>query len=491
LKNWPKHPLVYEINTWPWLESLARRHGRPVDLGSVPEAEWDRLASLGVDAVWLMGVFERSSKSAAIARAHPGLQEEFQRALPGYGPEDVVGSPYAVRTYQVDVHLGSDHGLQEAREQLALRGMGLMLDFVPNHTAIDHPWVQVDPACYVCGDMGTVHFHPEAWFQAGSTVVAHGKDPYFAPWTDTAQLNAFADAYRAKAIQTLRFLASRCDGVRCDMAMLLLSDVFQKTWGDRAGKRPATEFWAHVIPQVRLLHPNFRFVAEAYWDTESALINQGFDFCYDKRLYDGMLHGDAGQIRSHLAQDPEYQGHLVRFIENHDEPRANTVFPQHRLRPALLAAMTLPGMKLLHEGQMEGKHARLPVQLGRQPNQASDPLLAQFHKELLEHLNRPEWKEGTWQMAETWGWPDNQSHHHLLAWSFARETARWLVCINWSDSPLQARLRLPWQQFSGPTVILEDVLTGARYCRSTAELRDAGLYVALEGWHSHLLRIVA
>src|SRR5262249_36697057 len=149
--------------------------------------------------------------------------------------------------------------------------------------------------------------------------------------------------------------AEQCDGVRCDMAMLLLSDIFQRTWGERAGAYPAQEYWSEIIQAVRHSHPDFLFMAEAYWDLEWTLQQLGFDYCYDKRLYDRLEHEDANSVRGHLMASLDYQQKLVRFIENHDEPRALAAFPLAKARAAAVTTSTLPGAKLFHEGQFEGR----------------------------------------------------------------------------------------------------------------------------------------
>ena len=102
MNHWPKHPVLYEVNTWVWLDELSRRHGRPVTLASVPAEAWDALADLGADAVWLMGVWERSPAGVQVALANERLMADFRRALPDLEPADVVGSPYCVRRYAVD-----------------------------------------------------------------------------------------------------------------------------------------------------------------------------------------------------------------------------------------------------------------------------------------------------------------------------------------------------------------------------------------------------
>jgi len=155
-------------------------------------------------------------------------------------------------------------------------------------------------------------------------------------------------------IETVSSIASQCDGLRCDMAMLLLNQIFERTWGSRAGQRPSTEYWGDVVPAIKKEHPDFRFIAEAYWDLEWELQQRGFDFCYDKRLYDRLEHENAESVRLHLCADLGYQEKLLRFLENHDEPRAAAAFPAAKEKAAAVTVSTLPGARLFHEGQFEG-----------------------------------------------------------------------------------------------------------------------------------------
>jgi hypothetical protein len=240
---WPRNPIIYEINAWVWLHELSQRYERSIKLATVPPEEWDGIAGLGVDAVWLMGVWERSPVGTQIARQHEDLQTEYQRVLADFSPEDVVGSPYCVHRYVVDEYLGGPEGLAAAREALAERNILLMLDFVPNHVALDHPWVFEHPEYLLQGDADDLAERPGEFFEADGKVFAHGRDPYFPPWTDTVQLSAFSSWLRQAVINTLREITDQCDGVRCDMAMLLIDRVFEQTWGHRAGERAASEFW--------------------------------------------------------------------------------------------------------------------------------------------------------------------------------------------------------------------------------------------------------
>ena len=206
-----------------------------LDLATVPEQEWDAIADQGFDAVWFMGVWERSPAGIGISMRNDGLLQDFRRALPDFAPEDNVGSPYCVRRYVVDEHLGGPEGLAAARRHLAQRGLRLILDFVPNHVAPDNPWVSDHPEYFIQGSAEDARSDPGSFIECGGKVFACGRDPYFPAWPDVLQLNAFHPGLRQAVIETISEIAEQCDGIRCDMAMLMLNAIFERTWGGRAG----------------------------------------------------------------------------------------------------------------------------------------------------------------------------------------------------------------------------------------------------------------
>jgi glycosidase len=481
------HPLIYEINTWTWLHSLEEKYGRAVKLATVPEQEWDAVGSLGMDALWLMGVWERSPRGVSISRTSRALQKEYRSALPDFSPADVVGSPYCVHRYEVDERLGGQAGLAAAREMLARRGIRLILDFVPNHVATDHSWVYEHPEYFIQGNGENLVKMPYEFFVSGGRIIACGRDPFFPPWTDTAQLNAFHPGHREAATETVLDIADRCDGVRCDMAMLLLNSVFEKTWNEKAGARPEKEYWNELVKAVREKYPEFLFIAEAYWDLEWDLQKQGFNYCYDKRLYDRLVHGNAEALRLHLSADLSYQKRLVRFLENHDEPRAASIFSPGRHRAVAVVITTLPGAKLFHEGQLEGRRIKLPVQLGRRPAEPADSEVFSFYRRLLTWFRPWTGYGNEWTLCQTGGWTDNHSYLNLVAWSWRRDEERVLIVVNFSDQRSQGRVKAPWGELRGRTWHLMDIFEGENYVRDGSEMVDPGMFVDLGPYGFHIL----
>ena len=487
----PARPTIYEINTAVWLGDLTRELNQAVDLSTVPAQEWDRLAALRVDAVWLMGVWQRSPAGLAIARGNSQLMASFSQTLPDLEPDDVIGSPYCVRDYTVDPRFGGPAALATARGELAARGIGLILDYVPNHVAPDHPWTAEHADYFIQGTTADLEANPASFLETPAGVLANGKDPYFAPWPDVVQLNAFSPGLRTAATETLTSIGSQCDGVRCDMAMLMTNEVFARTWGERAGDPPAGDYWPTIIAAVRATHPTLVFIAEAYWDMEWTLQQQGFDFCYDKRLYDRLVSGPADSVRGHLQAATDYQEGLLRFIENHDEPRAADTFAPEQQRAVAVVMSTLEGARMYHAGQLEGLHTHIPVFLARGPQQSPDLELRAFYEKLLGAVAESHLRDGEWQLCECSGWPDNQTAAHVLAWCWRANDDRYLVVVNLAAEDGQAQVHLPWGDLAGRRWNLRPLLDGDAFEREGDEMRDQGLYVGMRPWEYYFFALTA
>ncbi len=488
---WPRDPVIYEVNTAVWLDSLSRFAGHRLTLAEVGSADWDAVTPDGVDAVWLMGVWERSPAGLAVATANQELMSSFRDALPDLTDDDILGSPYCVRRYVADARFGGPEGLAVAREALAVRARRLILDYVPNHVAPDHPWVSEHPERFIQGSAGDLAADPGSWLTAGPVVLALGRDPYFPAWPDVVQLNAFAPELRTATAQVLGDIADQCDGIRCDMAMLMNTNVFAKTWSGRVGPEPGEEFWPAVFAQLRARHPQTVLLAEAYWDLERELQQMGFDFCYDKQLYDRLFTEDVPGVRDHARADLPYQSRLMRFLENHDEPRAaSRVAADAEMAMAVVVA-TLPGATLWHEGQFEGRRVHPPVFLQRRPDEVADQDLATWYRQLIAVVDHDGVRSGSWQLLEPTGWPDNETCGNLLAWSWSDDAIprRHIIVVNLSGAPAQARVPLPWPDLRGSSHHLTDRLGGLEIDRDGDELAAPGLFVALDPWCFHLFSL--
>ena len=501
--RWPKYPLLYEINARVWLTELSTRAGRKMTLDQVPPEEIERIAGLGFHGVWLMGVWTTGPEAVLVARACSDLQGEYRRALPDFTSDDVIGSPYAVSRYQVSGRLGGPAALASFREKLKEQGVRLVLDFVPNHTARDHWLVRECPDAFIRGTEEDLRAEPQNFFRTPEgAVLAHGRDPYFPAWTDTAQVNYGQPAGREAMMNELLSIGAQCDGVRCDMAMLLLPEVMQQVWGSRLGSNPMMQsFWKAAIAEVERCRPGFLFLAEVYWNLEWQLQQEGFHFTYDKRLYDRLLQTDYHGVRMHLKADQEYQNHCARFMENHDERRATEAFGSGRARSAAVATFFCPGLRLFHEGQLEGRRVKVPIQLGRRPHETPDVETSEHYRTILAVLADPIFQDGVFSLCDVQpaAWHD-PSYEALVALSWDRansvsgkqDSIGHLIVVNLSDACACGRIPLPAAAFSaGKHYIFHDRYDGIRYRRDGGELVSPGLYVALEAHQPHLFEIWA
>jgi glycosidase len=484
------HPLLYQVNTRVWLTGLGARLGRVATLDDVPESALADWAALGFDWIWFLGVWSTGPLSRAVSRSNPEWRREFERTLPDLRAEDIGGSCFAVAGYTVACELGGDAALGRLRERLARHGLRLMLDFVPNHVGLEHPWIDEHPEYFFSGTDVDVARRPTdfAWAGRSRRVVACGRDPYFPGWPDTAQLNYGEAGVRRAMSAELRRVAERCDGVRCDMAMLLLPEVFERTWGVAS-----PPFWPDAIAAVRRERPDFRFLAEVYWDLEWTLQQQGFDYCYDKRLYDRLREGPARPVREHLRAGPEYQARLARFLENHDEPRAAEAFPPGRREAAAVLAYLVPGLRFFHQGQFEGRRARISPHLVRAPEEPTDPVCTAFYERLLGILRLPALRTGTWSLlGNAPAWEGNASGECLVAFAWEGNRAgRFLVTVNFAAHASQGYVRLPWGDLGGRVWRLSDQLGPAVYERAGHELGTLGLYLDVPAWQTHVFALEA
>ena len=486
----PLYPSLYQINTRVWLSEVSRALGRATTLADIPDSALDRVADLGFDWVWLLSVWQTGPAGRQMSRTNPEWRREFLDTLPDLTDDDIAGSGFAITGYTVDPGLGGDQALAELRGRLRQRRLRLMLDFVPNHTAIDHPWVETHPEYYVHGTELDLTRAPKnyVWVKrpGGDLLLAHGRDPFFPGWSDTLQLNYGNPATQDAMIEQLLKIAGQCDGVRCDMAMLVLPDVFERTWGMRT-----QPFWPNAIGCVRERVADFCFMAEVYWDLEWTMQQQGFDYAYDKRLYDRLVEGQAGPVRDHFRAGLDYQNRLARFLENHDEPRAAATFTREVHEAAAVITYLSPGLRFFHQGQFEGRKKRISPHLRRAPDEVVDQTLSQFYQRLLAVLRRPLLRSGQWQLIDASpAWEGNWASECLVAFAWQGSGGeRLLVAVNYAPNQSHAYLRLPFADLAGHHWLLNELLGGTSYEREGDDLNSRGLYVDLEPWQYHVFEL--
>ncbi len=488
----PRYPSLYQINTRPWLTRLSRALGRDATLDDVPDAALDDLAGSGLDWVWFRSVWRTGPAGQRVSREHPDWRKEFEATLPDLREEDIAGSGYAITGDVTHPALGGDEALARLRGRLRDRGLRLMLDFVPNHTALDHPWVEEHPEYYIAGTEVDLARAPQNYARVPcrgeGRLFALGRDPYFSGWPDTLQLNYGNPATREAMRGELLRIAGQCDGVRCDMAMLILPEVFERTWGLKS-----EPFWPWAISSVRERVPDFCFMAEVYWDLEWTLQQQGFDYTYDKRLYDRLRDRHARPVREHFWAGLDYQDRLARFLENHDEPRAAATFPAEIHEAAAVITYFAPGLRFFQEGQWEGRSKRISPHLCREPDEPIDSRLKVFYDHLLTVLQNPEVREGQWRLLECApAWEGNGTFDDFLAFFWQgsdSEGGHFLVVVNYADHPSQCYARLPFPDLDGRSWRLADQLGAAVHDRDGGDLLNRGLYLDMGGWAYHAFRL--
>jgi hypothetical protein len=483
--------MLYQINTRVWLRELSAELGREATLDDIGDNYLDEFVKTGFEWIWFLSVWQTGSEAQHFSRTNPDLLKEYNQTLGEFTDDDVPGSGFAITSYSVHKNLGGNEALQRLRERMQKRGLKLMLDFVPNHTAPDHHWVQLNPDYFIKGNENLLASEPKNYTRvqtaSGEIIFARGRDPFFPGWGDTLQLNYNNEELQQAIMNELIKISTQCDGLRCDMAMLVIPDVFEKTWGLKCNP-----FWPDAIKKTKEHTPGFVFTAEVYWDLEWALQQMGFDYTYDKRLYDRLKEGNAGAVNDYLKADLDYQNKMVRFLENHDEPRAAGEFPDSKHEAAATITYFSPGLRFFHQGQFQGKKKRISAHLGRGPVESINVSLQKFYTELLKILYHPIYKNGEWKLIEALpAWTENYSYNNYICftWELREENKRSLIVVNYSADRSQCYLKLPFADIKEETLVFRDQFSDTVYQRPLNELQSTGLYLDEPGWKYYAFAI--
>ena len=486
----PKYPSLYQINTRVWITKLSEKLNRPATLDDISDEALDEIAETGFDWIWFLSVWTTGVVARTISRNNPDWRHDFETTLPDLQEQDIAGSGFAITGYHVHPDLGGNEALKRLRERLKYRGLKLMLDFVPNHMAPDHPWVEEHPEYFVQGSQTDLERSPQNYTvvkqRKNNLIMAYGRDPYFSGWPDTIQLDYSNPATQEAMRDELLRIASQCDGVRCDMAMLIQPVVFERTWG-----RKTEPFWSKTIKAVRDIVPDFCFMAEVYWDMEWDLLQQGFDYAYDKRLYDRLHEGHAQPVREHFYAEPDYQNKLARFLENHDEPRAASAFELNKHKAAAVITFLSPGLRFFHQGEFEGRKKRISPHLVRGPLEPIDQDLLHFYTELLAIINTPIFRDGDWRLLQCIpAWEGNMSSDSFIAFSWKGSNGEFaLIVVNYAPHSSQCYIPLSFDELANESVRLDDKMSSDVYDRQGNDLLSRGMYLDMPAWAYHVFEI--
>lgn len=374
---------IYEIHT----------RAKYASFEQITDTELSRIAVLGFDAIWLMGVWQISKGATSISKI---VSADFE------------GSPYAIPNYKINPNLGGLKSFEALVNRAHAVNLRVIVDFVSNHLSLDSPLIRKHPEYFIRSNPMVRHQNTGDYFlHKSGEVIAFGRDPFFPPWHDTAQLDYTSSGLRKRMIKVLKEISEIADGVRCDMAMLVLRDHIRQQWFPLApagwfDKRMPREFWYEAINEVKATKPDFVFIAESYWDKESELLELGFNLAYEKTLYDALVARDAAGVMARLSRSPFAMQRSLTFIENHDEQRAASVFDDDFNLAAAALILALPGSTLIYDGQMEGRKEKLPVQRLRPLTEEVDDLkLKAAYEQLLTATKGEVFARGDFQLFDT------------------------------------------------------------------------------------------
>ena len=464
---------LLEISTRPYLYALCEKYGRKIEkLRDIPQEELDELQSLGFEWIWLMGIWQLGENCLNHDRCDHYLRDRYSNVCPGWSVEDVIGYPLCIVSYTVNQALGTEEDLAWLREEFNKRGMKLMLDFVPNHTAIDAPEFTEHPEWYLHGT-----FHDPKRFMSNG--IAYGAGKWIPPMYFSAQLDMTNEYARRLQIENLKSIAQRCDGVRVHVAHFCLTDLFMEQWLGVVDPelRPEVEFWEEAIAEVRANSPRFLIMAETYGpEIQKKLLSLGFDYIYDKELLDDLTDSNLDRFRAVIAtQDVADMEHFVHFVENHDEARAiERFFNNPKMAAAAAAALlSLPGLRLINFHQWLGYTYKIDVHLRRSLPERYLKDTVHFYTRFLRVLQTDAVRYGSWHLVEV------LDATTVLAWKWVKDDQHILITINYCGCGSGGRIICEDAPQQDSPIAVKELLDNVVYERDPVELASTGLQLVL------------
>ena len=486
----PKYPSLYQISTRPFLYQLSQEYGQTLtSLRDIPDKVFTDFKNKNFDYVWFMGVWQVGEYGIKHDRESESLVNGYKQILPDYTSEDAIGCPYSITDYVCNKELcpNGDEDLLWLKQKLNSLGIRLILDFIPNHFSLDSVLIDENKDYFIQAPKGSSPpYDSSRYFTNG---IAYGNMQWSSAWTDVAQLNYYNEDTRTMMKKKLLKIAEYADGVRCDMAYIMLNDYFYGTWKTELDSygwtKPSEEFWLSAIKEVKNSYPDIIFLAEVYGDVYKDLINLGFDYTYDKELLDRFKTGNMDNIRDWIYNTNSYSSHLCRFIENHDDNRATEMFGYYIKRTDItaLATYTLPGMKFYFQDQWYAYKNKLDVHLRRSYNENKSDEAIEFYNKFLPIVNQEIFRNGDYTVI----YPEGDSNWRLICitWKNNDTGEKLLVVVNYTDASGWGLVKLSDISGSG-SIQLKELLSGEVYERNRDEIRSNGLYVGVDAYSSQI-----
>ena len=473
------NPILYEISTRPWLYELSQKYGKKITkIKDIPLQELDYLHDMGIEIIWMMGVWTLGTYGLEFDQ-----KQDYSSVLPDWTKDDVIGSPYSIVEYTCNPELGTNDDLTWLKGQINNRNMKLILDFVPNHSAIDAPASITNQKLYIHAPNGKKD--PKKYTESG---IAYGKDPYSDPWMDVIQWNYWETDTRKLMKLNLLTALKYSDGVRCDMAHLVLNDVFGNTWSEELKaweyKKPNQEFWAYAFEEVKYKYPDAILLAEVYEDWQIEILKKlGFTYCYDKALLD-KLRGSAKDVKEYI-QNKEWDN-TVHFVENHDENRiiANVEDNIEKAKAAGTIASTIGGMVFLNHGQWYGYKNKLDVHLRREASESINKNVFNYYKKLMQIIIDPAFKSSNYYYINNM---TGDKPNNFIAYIRQEGNNHYLIIINYNDENGCAEIPIYNIEGTG-NIRLYEMINDVEYTGNAETIKTKGLNVCLSGYETHIFK---